>query len=826
MKSIIYLHILFFCSIYCTLFGQDTLPVKRSYHIIKTTEPIIVDGVLSESFWNVAESQSDFTQFEPMPFAKTEFKTVVRMSFTDQYIYVGAQLYDDPNKVSAQVTSRDELGETNVDYFTMSLDTYDDDLTGFRFIVTAAGVQADARLGKFETDNGTNLLDFNWDGVWESAVQKSNDGWSVEMKIPLFNLRFPKKTDQTWGLQFARFVKRNGETSSWQAINPNINGIVRQYGNLVGIKDIKNALRLSLHPYISLNYKSAPSNQANEENTHLQVQKGISGGMDIKYGINENFTLDATVIPDFSQVASDQKVLNLSPFEQRFEERRPFFTEAVDLFNKCNIFYSRRVGGIPYSYLQINPNLSEYEIIQSIPFEAQLYNASKFSGRTPSKWGIGIFNAVSAPAYAKIKNMNSGSTKKILVSPLTNYNVTVIQKLLPNQSSVSLINASTLRSGLYRDANVSGLEYIQKDKKNNYQFAIIPKISAIFNPGSRVRLGYTNEASFGKISGKINWNIWNDIISDRWDPSDLGYYSGNNRMTSGGGITYNQTSANKYFNSSNWWINGGYSNQYSPFKYANWFSNIGFWAGLKNQGSVNWWNYIQPFASYDFNEPRIAGKKLRILPYWNNGFNFSTDSRKKMRLFAYYSTSIEPRKNYYNFSFGIELSYRFNDKINVSYNLFYSPLYNERGYVTNVSEDEIIIGERKQVTLSHSIYFKYNMTKLASFSIIARHYNTNLIHNRFYELQDDGSLGTSNYDGEHDFSIQFFNIDAVLQYQFRPGSYLTLVWKNSAEHSQTIDNKKQPDYGNQLDKILSAAKDNLFSVKMVYFLNGAKYLKR
>ncbi|MBK7340523.1 MAG: carbohydrate binding family 9 domain-containing protein [Saprospiraceae bacterium] len=305
MKSIIYLHILFFCSIYCTLFGQDTLPVKRTYHIIKTTEPIIVDGVLSESFWNVAESQSDFTQFEPMPFAKTEFKTVVRMSFTDQYIYVGAQLYDDPNKVSAQVTSRDELGETNVDYFTMSLDTYDDDLTGFRFIVTAAGVQADARLGKFETDNGTNLLDFNWDGVWESAVQKSNDGWSVEMKIPLFNLRFPKKTDQNWGLQFARFVKRNGETSSWQAINPNINGIVRQYGNLVGIKDIKNALRLSLHPYISLNYKSAPPNQANKENTHLQVQKGISGGMDIKYGINENFTLDATVIPDFSQVASD-----------------------------------------------------------------------------------------------------------------------------------------------------------------------------------------------------------------------------------------------------------------------------------------------------------------------------------------------------------------------------------------------------------------------------------------------------------------------------------------------------------------------------------------
>ncbi|MBK8152995.1 MAG: hypothetical protein IPK61_08025 [Saprospiraceae bacterium] len=175
---------------------------------------------------------------------------------------------------------------------------------------------------------------------------------------------------------------------------------MRQYGNLVGIKDIKNALRLSLHPYISLNYKSAPSNQANEENTHLQVQKGISGGMDIKYGINENFTLDATVIPDFSQVASDQKVLNLSPFEQRFEERRPFFTEAVDLFNKCNIFNGRRVGWNSILLPELIPIHLNMKL-SIIPFQSSTLQCLGNFPDVLLQNEIGIFNAVSASPMRK-----------------------------------------------------------------------------------------------------------------------------------------------------------------------------------------------------------------------------------------------------------------------------------------------------------------------------------------------------------------------------------------------------------------------------------------
>ena len=806
--------------------SQESLLPKRIYHTHRIAESIQIDGMLTESAWLSAERQSEFTQFEPQPFTTPKFKSEVMAVYTDEFIFVAAMLYDDPEKISTELTPRDGFLSSNSDYFAVSFDSYNDDLTGYRFIVSAAGIQADARIGRFENQNGTSYFDFNWDAVWESAIKKRNDGWTVEIKIPLFNIRFPKNPKQTWGLQFTRFVKRIGETSSWQAINPNVNGLVRQYGDMVGIENLKTPLRLSFNPYISLNYIRIPNQATTNVSKTFENQKGIAGGLDIKYGINENFTLDATLIPDFSQVQSDQKILNLTPFEQRFEERRPFFTEAVDLFNKCNIFYSRRIGGTPLNYWNVGNELKENETIISNPVQSQLYNASKISGRTGSKWGFGIFNAVSAPSFAKIKNSEDQSQRKIMTAALTNYNVSVAQKILPYNSSISLINANTMREGKSRDANVSGIEYIQKDKKNDYQLSLVGKLSQIFNHNQKDIVGYNTESSFRKLSGHFNWSIWNEIISKNWDPSDLGYFSGNNKMTTGIGINYNQTSAGKFFNSSNWWLNGGYINQFTPKQYSSWFSNIGFWAGLKNQGSINMWNYMQPFHSYDFNEPRTPGKKVRVLPYWNNGINFNSDSRKKLRLYAYIGSSLEPRKKYYNLSFALDPSYRFSDKFSVFYNLSYNPIQNERGYNTKSENNEIIFAERAQVTLSNTVYIVYNFHKTANFSVVARHYHSSVIINKFYRLEENGSLSATNYSAVRDFAVQYFNLDAVVQWQFKPGSFINLIWKNTADQYENIENKQAPNYGNQLEQLPSSGKANQLSLKLSYFLNGAKLFRK
>ena len=230
------------------------------------------------------------------------------------------------------------------DVFAVGLDTYDDDINGYRFEVSAANVQSEIRLSQ---DNG----DRNWDAVWDSKVSIVNDGWIVEIKIPFSAIRFPASANQQWGLQFARSIKRLNEFATWSPVNPKINGIVNQWGNVNGLNNITPPVRLTFSPYISSAIQHQP---VSSDPVTYNTNYSFNGGMDVKYGINESFTLDMTLIPDFGQVQSDNVTLNLSAFETRFDEKRSFFTEGTELFNQGDrelrdgtIFYSRRVGGRP-----------------------------------------------------------------------------------------------------------------------------------------------------------------------------------------------------------------------------------------------------------------------------------------------------------------------------------------------------------------------------------------------------------------------------------------------------------------------------------------------
>jgi hypothetical protein len=190
--------------------------------------------------------------------------------------------------------------------------------------------------------------------------------------------------------------------------------------------------------------------------------------MDVKWGINESFTMDATLVPDFGQVISDNTILNLSPYEVRFQENRPFFTEGTELFNKAGLFYSRRIGLTPTGFYDVQGRAaadSNIEIIKN-PSVSQLINTIKFSGRNKKKLGIGVFNAVSAPMFASIKNKQTNAIEKIQTGPLTNYNVLVLDQALNGRSSITFTNTNVLRDGLAADANVSALDFTIFDKKN------------------------------------------------------------------------------------------------------------------------------------------------------------------------------------------------------------------------------------------------------------------------------------------------------------------------------------------------------------------------
>ena len=339
LKRLICIPLFLFC--FSLLAQEKTLPA------VKTNQAPRIDGDLSDEVWQNIGTATDFVQNYPAAGQPASKQTIVKLLYDNSAIYVAAYLYDDPALIRKQITARDEEMQKDVDYFAVFFDTYHDKQNGFQFVVTSANVQSDARLGPNLGSGGGfgEFGDKTWDAVWESKVKIHKDGWSVEMKIPYISLRFARKDVQDWGLQFLRLIRRTNESCYWSPVDPSVNGLVNQFGHYTGLQQLQPPMRLSFSPYVSTGYRKSPDIGSGFNKTGL-----LSGGMDLKYGVNESFTLDATLIPDFGQVISDNVVNNLSPFEIRFQENRPFFTEGTEIFNKAGLFYSRRVGATPTRY--------------------------------------------------------------------------------------------------------------------------------------------------------------------------------------------------------------------------------------------------------------------------------------------------------------------------------------------------------------------------------------------------------------------------------------------------------------------------------------------
>ncbi|MFM8711545.1 MAG: DUF5916 domain-containing protein, partial [Sphingomonadales bacterium] len=384
---------------------------------VRTSVAPKIDGLLKDSVWLHATPASDFIINSPDYGKPATLRTEVWLLYDDEALYVAAKNYDDPKAVRKQLTARDGEQRQDIDYFSIFLDTYNDDQNGFQFVVTSRNVQSDARISPAIQSIFGLPSDYSWDAVWESNVAFTPDGWTLEMRIPYISLRFSKSEQQRWGINFQRFSRRLNESSFWNPVDPNVAGFVNQFGDLLGVTNIEPALRLSFLPYVTTGFRNTPTNRG-------VVKEWLrNGGMDVKWGVNESFTFDATLVPDFGQVISDNVILNLSPFEVRFQENRPFFTEGTELFNKAGLFYSRRIGLTPAGYWQVrnraanDPNI---EILKN-PGVTQLINASKFSGRNKKNLGIGVFNAVGAPMTASILNKTTGTAESIETEPLTNY---------------------------------------------------------------------------------------------------------------------------------------------------------------------------------------------------------------------------------------------------------------------------------------------------------------------------------------------------------------------------------------------------------------------
>src|SRR6218665_1594998 len=488
---------------------------KKTLITQPTKEKIVIDGKFDESIWATANVATDFQMIFPdngKPITP-EKRTEVRVVYDNEAIYVAAKLYDDEsNKISKELARRDVFG--TADHFGVQINGYNDGQQEFRFFVSAADVQIDV----FYTE--ANGEDYSWNAIWDSKAIQTDAGWFVEMKIPYAALRFSTEKKQTWGINFYREIKRNNAKYTWNLLDNKINSESNQAGILEGIENINTPTRLFLIPYSSFYLNASDARKTTGE---------FKGGMDIKYGISDAFTLDAILIPDFGQTKFDDVQLNLTAFEQQFNENRAFFTEGTDLFNKGGLLYTRRIGQVR------NYSVADNETVIDAPSSIKLINAVKISGRTRGGLGVGVLNAVSENTAVKVKNNDTGETRLQTISPLTNYNVLVLDQRFNKNSSVSLVNTNVTRNGDFRDANVSGLVWDLNTKSNSFQAVGNLEYSHVNDINDKN--GIKSYAEFNKTSGKIRFSTGAFIIDRDFDNNDLGinfqtsYYNFYNNIT-------------------------------------------------------------------------------------------------------------------------------------------------------------------------------------------------------------------------------------------------------------------------------------------------------
>jgi hypothetical protein len=803
-----------------SLFSQE-----KSLLAIKIFQPLKIDGHLDDPAWSNSVTTTDFIQNYPTTGKPASQPTNVKVIYDDAAIYIGAYLYDDPALIRKQITARDAELQKDVDYFAVFLDTYNDNQNGFQFVVTTANVQSDARLGPNLGNGGSGFGDYGdktWDAVWESKVQLQKDGWTVEMKIPYISLRFAKKAVQDWGIQFQRQIRRTNENCFWNPVDPKVNGFVNQFGEYKGLQNLQPPLRLSFAPYVSTGYRSTPLTSG-FSNTWLR-----NGGMDVKYGINESFTLDATVIPDFGQVISDNVINNLSPFEVRFQENRQFFTEGTEIFNKANLFYSRRVGATPAGYNTVrkfvNSN-SNWEIIKN-PSSTQLYNATKFSGRNKNKLGIGIFNAVEAPVDAKIRNKVSGKDSSISTSQLTNYNIIVFDQVLKGRSSITFTNTNVLRNAEGRDANVSALDLALYNKTNTYAFNGTARYSKIW--GTNAYDGYNTTLKYGKISGNWRFYLQHVVLSKKYDPNDLGILNSPNLITYRVNVSYNQFKPTNNLLQYSYSLDSRLQYLYKPNAYSSYnITGNALWI-FKNFWDVSLLAQVSPIDNHDYFELRTDGRYLTYPLNIYTSVNGSTDSRKK--LFVRFSgiAARSPEFNNNLFGGGLGFRYRFSNKFSLDIQLDVNKETNNLGYAfIRETNDEPIVGFRDVKTNTTVLTGIYNFNSRLNLSLRARHYWNEVDYISFHNVDSKGNLTNRPFINNWNDNVNIFNLDAFLTWDFRLGSRLIIGYKNwlGDEEFVPITTSKNT-YLHNLSEVFDLRHGNEVTIKFVYFLDYNQLRKK
>lgn len=775
-------------------------PEKKAYKTsrVTTTAPKI-DGVINETAWQSVEWEGNFIQLQPFenraPSQETKFKII----YDDNNLYIAIKAFDTaPDSIVRRMSRRDSF---DGDWVEVNIDSYNDKRTAFSFTVNAAGVKGD------EAITNDNNFDSSWDPIWYVKTSTDKDGWIAELQIPLTQLRFGNKEEHTWGLQVNRLLFRKEERSSWQFISPTASGWVHNFGELYGLSNIVPKKQKDITPYVL----GKVENYEREDGNPFADGRDYDGaiGLDGKFGITNNLTLDFTINPDFGQVEADPSEVNLTTFETYQQERRAFFIEGKNILShqitgggsplsQDNLFYSRRVGKRP-SY---SPDLADGEYAKE-PNNTTILGAFKLTGKTPEGWSIGVMESVTQKEFAEIDN--EGERRKEVVEPLTNYFAARVEKDLNNSNTrIGAMFTSTnrelptdeLRDFMHKSAYTGGFNFNHQWKDKTYYL----NINAVYSQvnGSKEALantqtnaphffqrpdadylevdsnrnsmdGFGGTVQFGKSgNGKLSYSTWVTWRSPGLNLNDMGYMRRNDEVMQVFWAGYHQNEPFLIFRNANININQWTGLTFEP--------GIRYYGGNIN-GHVKYNNYWCTGLGISREGKSISTETLRGGPslvydgftdFWGH---IGTDTRKKVRFTIAYWNGFRDHKTEFSKDIDLGMNIQISDAFKLSLNPSFNTRKDEIAYVETLDDIEpnrYIRGNISQKTTSLTIRFTYNITPdftiqyYAMPFISAGNYNefkfiddphADDIHNRYVSYAEDQISYSFNSDGDKVYEV-------------------------------------------------------------------------
>ena len=841
---------------------SDTLTMaKVPVRAIRLTSPVAVDGVLDEPVWQSSQPISNFTQRDPDEGAPPSQRTEVRIAYDDDALYVGARLYDTaPDSILKPLTRRDTF--VPGDQFALFLDPLHDRRSGYYFMVGAAGTQFDGTLLNDSWD------DDSWDGVWQGRARIDSLGWTAEMRIPYTQLRFASVEKAClWGVNFKRVLQRRNE-SDYVVYQPKKgSGFVSRFPDLVGIEHVTAGSAIELSPYVTGKAGFLRHSPGDPFNDGREFKP--NAGLDLRTSLGSKLTLVATANPDFGQVEVDPAVVNLSDVETFYPEKRPFFVEGSANFGfgqqgandywgfnwpEPTFFYSRRVGRAP------SGDTPDANYVDT-PAGTTILGATKITGKLGPSWNFGTLHALTRHEDADLSG-NPDGIDRFTVEPGTYYGVARLQKEFPNRihglgfmltevarglSDPVLkteFNDNSLMAGFdgwwfldkKKDWVVSGytatsridgdaarIASVQTNSLHYFQRPDADKVR--FDPSRTSLSGVASRYWLNHQNGDLILNAAAGFMSPGFDVNDIGFMSRADVINFhlGGGKKWTKTTKHRKYQD---WIGAIFGSW--DFDGNN--TNAGFWTQASTEFSNNYsWNYKVAYNPQTTSTRRTRGGPRTInKPGYQIGTYFDTDGKSKVFYFIDTGAYFQPAghsQNWYAYP-GVE----FKPASNLTFRIGpgYEDIIEHAQYVTTVTNPgntdtygaDYVFAHLHQRQLSANVRLNWAYSPSLSLQFFGQPLIAIGQYSDYKALARPNSYEFTPYpiaNGSNNFNVTSLIGNAVLRYEYRPGSAFYLVWSHNRYDDSQVGHDF--DFAGSEKRLFKLDADNIFLAKFTYYFN-------